>query len=186
MRCERKINKKNGGLIVKKKLLTIIALLLMVVAAGSLLAEDKTAAPAAKAPAAVSSASVPQAAGITIDTVIQAVEKGGLKNVKSIETEDGQWEVETQNANMEVKYALNPQTSQLAQIGQDTENDPQPADLSSLQKAVQAVQGKSYIVIGIEFKGTAWEVKAYDNQGQEFKILVNKDSGEILNTQMDD
>ena len=172
-----------------KKLLTFVAVSLMIVFAGTLPAEDNAGTSVAKTPetpqVAVAVASAPHAVGITIDTVVAAVDKAGIMGVKSIELDDGQWEVKTQDANTETKYVL--QGAQLTQVGQEHEDAMLPAagDFATLQAAIKAVQLKSYTVKGIEFEDNCWQVKAFDANGQEYEINVDK-VGKIINSKMGD
>jgi hypothetical protein len=146
--------------------------------------EPQAITASAPAPATKEVTPEPKTAGITIDTVVEAVEAAGLADVKSIEIDDGQWQVKTQNGKMESKYVL--QDSKLSQIGLKEENDMQPTgDLASLQAAIKAAQSKSYTVKGIDFEGNCWQVKAFDANAQEYEVTVNKD-GKIINSTMDD
>ncbi|HJO93956.1 MAG TPA: PepSY domain-containing protein [Victivallales bacterium] len=156
-----------------KGLLSLIAVFAITIFSGMLFADNDSVAL--------------QNSGVTIDKVIQAAEKDGLKNIKTIEFDDGQWELVTQANNTETKYVLNTQTSKLTQVKQEKENDLEPPEaITSLQNAVKAVQAKSYNVSSIDYEGVSWEVKAYDSKNLEYEILVNKDTSKILNTTMDD
>ena len=199
----------------KKNLLTII-LSLAVTYTGTLFAVDNAAAPNTKpataptVPAQVVPTNAPmqqdqddwqvramkdlknvpmqqdQDTKVAIDTVIQAVKKAHLENVKSIELDDGQWEVKTQSGETETKYIFNQQNSQLTKAGQEREDCIIPlADFKSLQNAVKTVQGDSYTVKGVDSEGGAWKVKAFDNKGQKYEIFVDK-NGDIALNYMDD
>ena len=131
-------------------------------------------------------APAPNVAGITINDVVKAIETAGIMGVKSIEFDDGQWEVKTQAGNMETKYVL--QGTKLIQTKQEHEDDVQPGNFTSLhlEAAIKAVQNKSYTVKGIDTEGDCWDVKAFDTKGQKYEILVNKANGQIVNSEMDD
>ena len=123
---------------------------------------------------------------IAIETVIQAVKKAHLKNVKSIEVDDGQWEVKTQSGETATKYIFNQQSSQLTKAGQEREDCIIPlASFKSLQNAVKTVQKDSYTVKGVDSEGGAWKVKAFDNKGQQYEIFVDK-NGDIALNYMED
>ena len=142
-------------------------------------------------------------AGTSIDKIIEDAGNQNLKNIKSIEFDDGQWELKTQANNIETKYmyssqvaqTANPQVAQtsatqatqLVQVKQETENDLQPpADLTSMQNAVKAVQAKDYAVFSVEYEGKYWEVEAYDAKNLEYVIMVDVDNGSIFNIKLDD
>ena len=154
--------------------------------------------------------------GTSIDSVIQLVENQKLTNIKSIEFDDGQWEVKTLSKNIESKYLHNVQPSQAATtetanqqventnnaqtvapvavanspltlVKQERENDLEPPmELASLKNAVKVVQDKGYNVYSVDYEGNCWEVEAYDSKNLEYTILVNVADGKILNTKLDD
>ena len=143
----------------KKRLLTLSATCLMIVLSGTLFAVGTTPA---------------KTAG-TIDSVIQAAEKAGLKNVRSIDLEDGQWELKTQNEGEQTKYNFNQQESKLIEGKKKSRKIPSPsADLTSLQNAVKAVQAQeeSFDIKAIKFVRGNWQVIADDSKGKECKLIV--------------
>jgi hypothetical protein len=174
----------------KKKLLALVGISSIALFAGTLFADNDAA--------------IFKNTGTTIDKIIADAGKQNLTNVKSIEFDDGQWELKTQVNNIETKYMYNsqatPQTvktavapattsqsTQLTQVKQETENDLQPpADLTSMQNAVKAVQAKGYDVFSVEYEGKYWEVEAYDAKNLEYVIMVDADNGSIFNTKLDD
>jgi hypothetical protein len=145
---------------VKKGLLTLGAICMMIVLSGTLFAVGTTPA---------------KTAG-TIDSVIQAAEKAGLKNVRSIDLEDGQWELKTQNEGEQTKYNFNQQESKLIEgVKKARKGIVSPsADLTSLQNAVKAVQAQeeSFDIKAIKFVRGNWEVIADDSKGKECKLIV--------------
>ncbi|MCP4179351.1 MAG: hypothetical protein GY756_16455 [bacterium] len=156
-----------------KGLISLIAIFVMTVFTGALFADNDFVAL--------------QNSGVTIDKVIQAAENDNVKNIKTIEFDDSQWELTTQANNVETKYIFNKQTSKLMQVKQEKENDIEPpADITSLKNAIKTVQTKSYKILSVDYEGVSWEVNAYDTKNRQYEILVNKDSSKILNTTMDD
>jgi hypothetical protein len=156
-----------------RKLLTAIVTFLMVLSVGTLFADNDSAAFKANE--------------TKIDTVIATVVKNKLVGVKSIEFDDGVWEVKTLVKNIESTYNYNSSTGALNLVKKEPENDlPPPSDLTSLQNAINAVKKQPYDVFSIDYEGSYWEVKAFDSKGLEYVILVDKESSAILNTSLDD
>ena len=156
----------------KKKVLTLVGILLMTLFAGTMFADNDAA--------------LFKNAGISIDKVIEDAGKQNLKNIKTIEFDDGQWELKTQVNSLETEYNYNPQTSKFSQLKQETENDLQPpVELTSLQNAVRVAQDKGYNVYSAEFEGKSWEIESYDSKNLEYTIFVNVTDGKIINIQQD-
>ena len=191
-----------------KKLLKLITVSLMVLFAANLFAGnseptlDIPSIPpsmmkkynAVPSTGADSSAAVPKytsfGASVNIEAMIQAAENAGLKGVKYIKLDDGKWEIKTPVGSKETKYSYNLLNSELTKDGREVEiSGPQtPVDLTSLRNAVNAaksVNGKSYKVISIKSEGTYWKVKAL-SKSKECEVLVNKDSGKIIHSELDD
>jgi len=175
----------------KKKLLTLGITSLLAVSAGTIFAGNSTCCGSKASPqpiaAVATSTDLTQAADVTLDSVIKAVQTAGLANVKSVDYDNGQWEVKTQDGKTETKYTFDQHNYQLTKVGQENENDQQPTgDLSSMQNAIKAVQAKSYKVKSIDFDENCWEINAIDSTGKEYEIQVNKDDASIINSKLDD
>ncbi|HJO93836.1 MAG TPA: hypothetical protein QF753_10585 [Victivallales bacterium] len=126
---------------------------------------------------------------ITIQHVINLVQKAGYSYISSIAFDDGYWQVKTLKNKIETKYILNSKTSKFTKLGQDHENDKQPPEnINVIQRSIKTVKNKypKYKIKSISHESSSWNVNAFDETGMEYEMLVNGEGSKILFSKIDD
>ncbi len=121
-----------------------------------------------------------------LSTILKQLESGGLSQIKSVEFDDGVWEIEGMRNKGGVEVHVNPLTGDVVSEHKDLHSNLPPASAKSAATIVTLLEEAGYApVYELEWERTIWTAEAIHKNSKR-KLTIAPDTGKVVSDRMDD